>query len=126
MNWVWLPLVVFVVVAIYVVQSRSYVTKEKAVQLLHEGGRIVDVRGPGEFASGHLPGAINLPLGSIASDGPRQFPDKSQVLLLHCVAGTRSALARRQLVTLGYTNVWNLGSYRRAEGIVRKVQTTSS
>lgn len=125
MNWVWVVLVVCAFLAAYFLQRRSYVTKEKALHILREGGRVVDVREPGEFAAGHLPGAINLPLGSIASEAARHFPDKAHGLLLHCVAGTRSTIAQRQLLALGYTSVWNLGSYRRAEEIVRKAQVTS-
>jgi phage shock protein E len=79
----------------------------------------LSLRSPGEFNAGHLPGALNLPLGSLAEELPGRVLDKNQVVLLHHVSGTRSGLARRQLVLLGYRNVFNLGSYGRAERIVR-------
>jgi len=45
-------------------------------------------------------------------------PDKNQVLLLHCLSGTRSGIAKRQLKSMGYQNVFNLGSYGRAGKIL--------
>lgn len=79
----------------------------------------MDVRNPSEFSSGHVPGAMNVPLGNLSNEAPRRFRDKNQLLLLHCLSGTRSGIARGQLKTMGYNNVFNLGSYRRAEQIVR-------
>ena len=49
---------------------------------------------PEEFQSGHVPNAINLPLSSVANDVIKQFPNKDQVLLLHCLGGGRSAVAQ--------------------------------
>lgn len=37
--------------------------------------------------------------------------DKNQILLLHCLSGTRSGMAKTKLKSLGYANVLNLGSY---------------
>jgi rhodanese-related sulfurtransferase len=45
-------------------------------------------------------------------------PDKNQELMLHCLSGMRSGVARRQLRAMGYTRVFNLGSYHRARKIV--------
>ena len=49
---------------------------------------------------------------------PQRVKDKNQVLLLHCLSGGRSGLAKRQLKKMGYTHVFNLGSYSRASQIV--------
>jgi rhodanese-related sulfurtransferase len=46
--------------------------------------------------------------------------DKNQVLLLHCLSGTRSAMAKIKLKKMGYPNAFNLGSYGRAEGILKR------
>lgn len=80
---------------------------------------MIDVRSAGEFASGHLPGAINLPLGEIERSLPLKVKDKNQVLLLHCQAGGRSSQARKKLIALGYLKAFNLGSFDRAAEIVR-------
>jgi hypothetical protein len=48
------------------------VTMERARQLLGEGAVLVDVRNPDEYAAGHLPAAVNVPLGEVAATlGPR-------------------------------------------------------
>lgn len=55
---------------------------------------VVDVREPGEFAGGHIPGAINLPLSRF---DPAQLPlDKGKQIVLNCAAGMRSAKALRK------------------------------
>ena len=85
---------------------------------LQEGALVIDVRSPEEFRSGHGPNSINIPLDELRDSLPRRVPDKSQVLLLHCLSGGRSGIARHQLKSLGCTNVFNLGSLARARQIV--------
>jgi rhodanese-related sulfurtransferase len=50
---------------------------------------VVDVREPGEFANGHIPGAVNLPLSSF---DPAELPTGKPVVLI-CQSGGRSAKA---------------------------------
>jgi phage shock protein E len=119
MSWTPLIIVAVVIVAFLLLKRASFVTAEKARELLQQGALVVDVRNPGEFSSGHVPGAINIPLGSLRSEASRQLPEKGRAVLLHCLSGARSGIARQQLKNLGYTNVFNLGSYGRAEKIVR-------
>ena len=76
------------------------------------------MRSPEEYRGGHVPDAINLPLGELRENLPRRVKDKNQVLLLHCLSGGRSGIARQQLRRLGYPNAFNLGSYARAEKVV--------
>lgn len=52
---------------------------------------VVDVREPHEYAAGHIPGAINLPLGSFSPDQLAQTGGRR--LLLNCAAGGRSGRA---------------------------------
>ena len=85
---------------------------------MKNGTLVIDVRSPGEFNSGHLPNAVNLPLDEIATALPQRVKDKSQVLLLHCLSGTRSAFAKRMFKRMGYQNVFNLGSSVRAQCVV--------
>jgi rhodanese-related sulfurtransferase len=72
------------------------ITKEKQALL-------VDVREPGEYASGHLKGAINIPLRSL-SDHLNQIPPNRPVIL-YCSTGYRTAMGVMALQMLGYSNV---------------------
>jgi NADPH-dependent 2,4-dienoyl-CoA reductase/sulfur reductase-like enzyme/peroxiredoxin family protein/rhodanese-related sulfurtransferase/TusA-related sulfurtransferase len=68
-----------------------------------EGARIIDVRGPSEFAIWHLPAAENVPLPTIreqCEDWDRDVP-----LRVYCAVGFRSYLAYRALVQRGFTDV---------------------
>ncbi|WP_435600428.1 rhodanese-like domain-containing protein [Streptomyces sp. C10-9-1] len=65
---------------------------------------IIDVRTPGEFASGHVPGALNIPLDRIAQALPdiRHAADRGDVLVV-CASGARSGNACRILAENGVT-----------------------
>ena len=80
------------------------------------GGRLVDVRGPEEFASGHIPGAENVPLPSLRE--VQEGWDRDQPIRLYCAVGFRSYLAYRILVQRGFADVATLAggmhSYRAA------------
>ena len=52
---------------------------------------VVDVREPDEYQSGHIPGAINIPLSSLTASLD-SIPDRSTVYVV-CQAGGRSARA---------------------------------
>lgn len=70
---------------------------------------VVDVRSPGEFASGHIEGAINLPLDRLSADFAQVLPDKSAPLMLCCLSGARSGMAAQWLQQQGYQQVTNGG-----------------
>jgi phage shock protein E len=119
MNWKSL-LIFFSVLALVVLLRRlGLVSARAAREHLKQGAVVVDVRSEGEFASGHLPKAINIPVDKIETVAPRRFANRGQVLLLHCQSGMRSGIAKRKLRALGYANAFNLGSYSRAAQIVR-------
>jgi len=67
---------------------------------------IIDVREPGEYATGHIPGAINIPRGVIEFHiwpfiGPPEHPNLEAELYFYCGWGSRSVLAARSLQQLG-------------------------
>jgi phage shock protein E len=98
---------------------RSPAQLQDALALISAGGILVDVRTPAEFAGGHAPGAINVPLGSIgeklAAIGPR-----SRAVVVHCASGTRSKMAVSQLRAAGYTTVVDVGTLSNAMAMFRK------
>lgn len=73
---------------------------------LESGAWVVDVRTPQEFAQGHVPGAVNLPLQEIAAWADRLPKDKP--VYLYCRSGNRSRQAAEFLKKKGYTNLYNV------------------
>lgn len=121
MDWTMFLIVAGAVAAVLVFKRLSFISPEAARKLLQDGALVVDVRNAGEYRGGHLPKAVNVPLGELKETFPCRVPDKNQVLLLHCLSGTRSGMAKRVLKSMGYQNVFNLGSYGRAQKIVSGV-----
>jgi NADPH-dependent 2,4-dienoyl-CoA reductase/sulfur reductase-like enzyme/rhodanese-related sulfurtransferase len=71
-----------------------------------EGGLLIDVRGPQEFALWHIPGAVNIPLGTLR--GKLATLPRDRTLFLYCKVGFRSYLAYRILRQSGFTKVATL------------------
>jgi phage shock protein E len=69
---------------------------------------LVDVRTPEEYASGHIPTAINIPVTEIGSRPPTN--DLSALIIVYCRSGSRSGMAQRALQEMGYRNVVNYGT----------------
>ena len=122
MDWSMIWIVAGLLAVMVIWKRLSLIPPAAAREHLREGALVVDVRSAGEFRGGHLPDAVNIPLDELQDGLPRHVTDKARVLLLHCLSGTRSGIARRQLKSTGYQNVYNLGSYRRARQIVSGVR----
>ena len=118
MTWISF-LVVLVLALAYIYMKRAgQVSSKDAAEYLKNGAMIVDVRNPNEFESGHLMRAQNMPLDRIEMLATSMVRDKNTPLLLHCSSGVRSGMAKKKLEELGYKNVYNLGSYERANKII--------
>jgi len=70
--------------------------KEKAVFL--------DVRDPGEYSAGHVPGAINVSRGTLEFNVWDKVSDKNAKIYVYCKTAGRSALATKTLNDVGYKN----------------------
>jgi rhodanese-related sulfurtransferase len=68
--------------------------------LTQTDARIVDVRTPAEFARGHIPGAVNLPLEELR--GRLDELDRDRPVWLVCAVGQRAYYANRALLQRGY------------------------
>ncbi|MCB0795709.1 MAG: rhodanese-like domain-containing protein [Flavobacteriales bacterium] len=77
---------------------------------LPEGATLVDVRSPGEFASGHVDGSVNIPLDKVQGELKR-FKSMEGPIVLVCASGNRSGQATRWLEQQGLRNVQNGGSW---------------
>lgn len=71
---------------------------------------LVDVRQAGEFASGHIKGAVNIDYydDNFSTIFEKQFPDKNKTYILYCRSGARSMYAADMLQKLGYKNLKNM------------------
>ena len=118
MNWTDALIASVILVAFLIYRRSGLISAKDARELLKHGAIVIDVRTAGEFVAGHLPIAVNLPLSEIETNLDRRVTDKDQVLLLHCQSGARSSEAKKKLIALGCPNVFNLGSYARAERIL--------
>lgn len=91
---------------------RGNLTPERARELVAAGARLVDVRSRGEFASGHIEGAINIPVSDLGARAKELGP-RDRAVVLYCASGARSARGAALLKAQGFTAVWNLGSMSR-------------
>ena len=68
---------------------------------------VAEILGPQYFASGHLPGAVNLPLDGLTENAARLLPNKAADIVVYCASVTcqNSHIAERKLRSLGYQNV---------------------
>ena len=105
--------------ALFLVKQRSFAGAGQVKSFLQHGAKVIDVRTPEEYASGHLPGALNIPFHDLRTQITRHIPNPDQPLLLHCLSGVRSAMGKRTLQSMGYTRVLNLGSYARAQKLLK-------
>ncbi|WP_147534164.1 rhodanese-like domain-containing protein [Bacillus marasmi] len=83
-------------------------TDEMAAKMNQNDGNMVfiDVREPDEFAAGHVPGIVNLPLSEL-SEETADFPKDSEIVII-CRSGNRSLQAAEKLQGYGFTNLINV------------------
>ena len=102
-----LLLVVAGVFLYYNLSSPLAMYPEEAKALLEKGkfDHVVDVRTDGEWALGHLPLAIHIPLKQVKDLLPQRIPDRQARILFYCNSSTRARMAAETAQKVGYTNV---------------------
>jgi len=87
------------------------ISTASAMRALAQNPRIklVDVRSPKEFQSGHIAKSINIPSETIGQI-TRQVSDLHTTIFVYCKSGQRADEAKTQLEQMGYTQVVNIGS----------------
>lgn len=100
------------------VSNGALVSPEEAQQLLARGYTYVDVRSEPEFALGHVPGAVNVPLQRVEDDRLVDNPEfvpvmlaafrTTEPLLIGCRSGSRSKLAVERLQAAGFERLAEL------------------
>jgi rhodanese-related sulfurtransferase len=64
------------------------------------GATVVDVREPREYAAGHVPGAVNIPMGRLT--GRLGEIDRSAPVYVVCATGNRSSAMTDVLIAAGF------------------------
>ena len=82
-------------------------------RLLNEGARLLDVRTEDEYRAGALQGAINHPVQWISAGHLPQ--DRETPVIVYCVSGTRSRMAKQLLMSAGFAEVYDLGSFQNIQ-----------
>ena len=87
------------------------ISQEEAKEMMDTQDVIIlDVREQDEYDSGHIPGAILLPVGTIDEETAAEvIPEKDSTVLVYCRSGNRSQTASSALAELGYTNIYEFG-----------------
>jgi len=91
--------------------SYKSITMDEAKEIFKTEGDyiILDVRRADEYASGHIPGAINYANEDISDSPIDVLPDMSQTIYVYCRSGRRSKEASSKLAAIGYTNIIEFG-----------------
>ncbi len=81
----------------------------------HRNAVLLDVRSKEEYAAGHIPGSINIPLDRIG-DAASRIPDKKTAVFVYCLRGARSRRAVRALAQMGYEDARSIGGINSYTG----------
>lgn len=105
--------------AIYAQEELSYKTvyssESKDIIKTEKNIVILDVRSQSEYNSGHIQGAVSIPYTDINEKVGQIIPDKQTKILVYCQNGSRSIIAAKKLVKLGYCDVYNCGAITNLE-----------
>jgi rhodanese-related sulfurtransferase len=81
---------------------------------------ILDVRTPGEYATRHVAGAVNIDYYSSTFAADLDALDKNKVYLIYCASGNRSGRAHDTMLSQGFHEVYNMlggfGAFQALEG----------
>ncbi len=86
-------------------ESTEVAKDKNATQIDFENAQFIDVRTPGEFATGTFSEAVNIPLNELASR--LDEIDKNDQVVVFCRSGGRASSALQILEKNGFTNVIN-------------------
>lgn len=88
--------------------SQQRPVRDEAHRWVEAGATLVDVRTPEEFAAGHLPGAVNIPVDDL-SLRLEELGAPEKPVVVYCRSGGRGARAEKLLKERGFQQVLNLG-----------------
>lgn len=83
-------------------------TTEATLLINRENAKILDVRADDEYAAGHLPDALHIPLDKLAERIGEIQKWKEKPVIVCCASGTRASRACGELKKQGFTRLYNL------------------
>jgi len=89
-------------------KMKELVTESKAI--------LVDVRSKEEYESGHLEKAKNNPLTKLDDLVSVDKIDFETPIIVYCKSGVRSSSAAKELLKMGFKNIYDLGAMSNCEG----------
>ena len=93
-----------------VMAEYTRITAKEAYEMMNEKEVIIlDVRTQSEYEQGHIENSVLLPVDEIKTKANSVLPDKDAVILVYCRSGNRSFYASKDLLELGYKNVYDFG-----------------
>ena len=108
-------------------KSIKEVTPDEVKQGVQAGGiqHVIDVRERDEVMDGYIPGAHLIPRGFLELNVEEDVTmERGDSIALYCAGGNRSALAARDLIAMGYTNVSSMiGGIKGWKDAGLKIQT---
>lgn len=87
---------------------KSISARDAASMFTTRNAVIVDVREDGEWAEGHIAGAIHIPLSQLDKRLPELAQYKSRSVIMQCRSGKRSAKATLIAKAAGFSKVLNM------------------
>jgi len=90
------------------------ITSDEAAAMMTDTDRgnkvvVLDVRTQEEFDEGHIKNAVLLHDYEIKDKAEIILYDKNETILIYCRTGRRSENAAKELIAMGYTNVYDFG-----------------
>ena len=81
-------------------QRTSEIDVDRLARAEADEATVVDVREPSEYVTGHIPGAVLMPMGQLTSRLAQL--DTTRPVYVLCASGNRSAAMTDVLVAAGY------------------------
>jgi len=79
-----------------------------SAKMKEQKGILLDVRTPGEFGEGRIPGSINIDFEDAGFAAGIDTLNKEQTYYVYCRSGRRSGMASEEMAKKGFKNVYNL------------------
>lgn len=93
--------------SVHAMEVRSIDAKQ-AQAMKNQGALLLDVREPGEYASGHAPGSVLIPVGQLGSRLKEIQSYQNKPVAVICRSGRRSAAAAEILQKAGFSAIRNV------------------